>query len=161
MKKVLIGFLGGAILGAAGGFAAGIFFYPFIFLADIVAGETLAERADRTLLATGTFIHANPADPVHHGSGSVAVYDDVVHLGEDFRVGPGPAFHVYLVPEAPVTPETDVAGTMFVDLGRLRAFQGSQVYPIPPGVDVADYPTVVIWCEHFGVLISPAALVWR
>ena len=29
---------------------------------------------------------------------------------------------------------------------------------IPDGVDLAKYPSVVIWCEQFGVLISPAPL---
>ncbi|MDH3893970.1 MAG: DM13 domain-containing protein, partial [Chromatiales bacterium] len=68
------------------------------------------------------------------------------------------AYHVYLVPDASVTPDTDVARTMFVDLGRLRAFRGSQIYRIPDGVDLAEFGSVVIWCEHFGVLISPASL---
>ncbi len=48
---------------------------------------------------------------------------------------------------------------MFVDLGGLRAFKGSQRYPIPAGVDLKNYPSVVIWCERFSVLISPADLV--
>jgi hypothetical protein len=47
---------------------------------------------------------------------------------------------------------------MFVDLGRLRAFKGSQRYAIPAGVNLKDYPSVVIWCEQFSVLISPADL---
>ncbi len=49
---------------------------------------------------------------------------------------------------------------MFVDLGRLRAFKGSQKYPIPPGVDLKDYPSAVIWCAEFGVLIAPADLTF-
>ncbi len=47
---------------------------------------------------------------------------------------------------------------MFVDRGRLRAFKGSQNYAIPDGVDLKDFPSVVIWCQQFGVLISPAEL---
>ena len=47
---------------------------------------------------------------------------------------------------------------MYVDLGRLKAFKGSQNYPIPPGVDLSKYGSVVVWCEQFGVLISPATL---
>ena len=47
---------------------------------------------------------------------------------------------------------------MFVDLGRLRAFKGSQNYAIPAGIDVEAFGSVVIWCEQFGVLISPATL---
>ena len=74
------------------------------------------------------------------------------------EVGPGPAFHVYLVPAANVRDAGQVTGTMFVDLGGLRAFKGSQRYSIPVGVDPKDYQSVVIWCERFSVLISPADL---
>jgi hypothetical protein len=68
---------------------------------------------------------------------------------------------VYLVPEKNVVPDTPVAKTMYVDLGRLKAFKGSQNYPVPAGVDVTRYGSVVIWCEHFGVLISPAELKFQ
>jgi hypothetical protein len=47
---------------------------------------------------------------------------------------------------------------MFVDLGRLKAFKGSQNYEIPTGVDIGKFGSVVVWCEQFGVLISPARL---
>ena len=50
---------------------------------------------------------------------------------------------------------------MFVDLGKLRAFQGSQKYPIPAGVDLKKFPSVVIWCAQFDVLISPADLAFE
>lgn len=156
-RKILI-FIVGALLGTGGGFALGIFFYPFIFLADVVAAEKLDNAAVRKPLAKGSFIHANPSDPIHWGRGTVSVYQDVVRLETDFEVGPGPKFHVYLVPEARVTPQTKVAQTTFVDLGRLKAFKGSQNYSIPPGTDLSKFASVVIWCEHFGVLISPAQL---
>jgi hypothetical protein len=148
----------GALAGVAAGFALGIFFYPFIFLNDIVAAERLEDAAQRKLVARGTFIHANPSDPVHHGQGAVTVYRDLVRLEGDFEVGPGPKYHVYLVPEREVTPKSKVPQTRFVDLGRLRAFKGSQNYAIPASVDPSAYGNVVIWCEYFGVLISPAQL---
>ncbi|MBM3951386.1 MAG: DM13 domain-containing protein [Rhodospirillales bacterium] len=152
-----IAFVIGGLLGTGAGFALGIFVYPYIFLADIVATETATAR-DAAPVATGTFVHANPSDPIHWGRGRVSVYRDAVFLHDDFKVGPGPKFHVYLVPDADVTPTTEVEKTMFVDLGRLRAFQGSQNYAIPAGIDPARYGSVVIWCEHFKVLISPAKL---
>jgi len=159
--RAWMGFVLGGVLGAGAGFALGIFVYPYVFLGDIVATEQLDAARAGPLLAQGTFIHANPSDPIHHGKGKVSVYRDVLHLEPDFEVGPGPKFHVYLVPEARVTPSTRVAETMFVDLGRLRAFKGSQSYALPAGLRLADYPSVVIWCEQFGVLISPAALQAR
>jgi Electron transfer DM13 len=47
---------------------------------------------------------------------------------------------------------------MFVDLGGLRAFKSGQRYLIPAGVNLNAYQSVIIWCERFGVLISPADL---
>jgi Electron transfer DM13 len=41
---------------------------------------------------------------------------------------------------------------MFVDLGRLRAFQGSQRYAIPAGLDLREFQSVIIWCEQFSDL---------
>ena len=158
MTKSALIFVGGGLLGLAAGFAIGIFVYPYIFLADIVAMERVDDAVAKKAVATGTFIHANPADPIHYGKGGVTVYPDLLHIEQDFVVGPGPKFHVYLVPEKTVTPSTDVAKTMFVDLGRLKAFKGSQNYAVPAGVNVAGYGSVVIWCEQFGVLISPAQL---
>ena len=79
-------------------------------------------------------------------------------LGEDFEVGPGPKYHVYLVPRMQIRSSGDLQGQMFVDLGRLRSFKGSQRYAIPAGLDLAKYQSVIIWCEQFSVLISPADL---
>lgn len=158
MKKLITGLVIGGLLGGAVGFLAAIFVYPFIFLADIVASETVAGAADKQVVANGRFIHADPDDSIHHGKGRLTLYEDTLFIGPDFEVGPGPKYHVYLVPLEEVTPDTDVEKTAFVDLGRLRAFKGSQVFPLPAGLKPADYGTVVIWCEQFGVLISPARL---
>ena len=156
--RSFVSFVIGGLLGAATGFALGIFLYPYVFLADIVGNDKVDDAPARQVLAKGTFVHANPSDPIHYGTGDATVYHDLVHLEANFEVGPGPKYHVYLVPEENVTPDTDVAKTMFVDLGRLRAFKGSQNYEVPEGVDLAKYPSLVIWCEQFGVLISPASL---
>ena len=161
MKRSILIFVVGGLLGTAAGFALGIFVYPYLFLADIVAADRVDEKSAGKIVASGMFIHANPRDPVHYGKGKVTVREKLVHLGGDFEVGPGPKYHVYLVPERNVVPSTNVAKTMYVDLGRLRAFRGSQNYPVPDGVDLRKYDSVVIWCEQFGVLISPAALKFQ
>lgn len=158
MRKFVYTFVVGGLLGGFAGFALGIFVYPYLFLADIVATEQVDRPESRELVATGSFIHVNPSDPIHYGKGEVKVYADLLHLEPSFEVGPGPKYHVYLVPKPEVRTESDVTQTMFVDLGRLRAFKGSQNYPIPAGVDLAGYGSVVIWCEQFNVLISPASL---
>jgi len=151
-------FLFGGILGTGFGVALGFFFFPFVFPPPPAADQLTA--ADRSaLIATGTFIHANPSDPVHWGRGKVSVYERTVYLEPNFEVGPGPAYHVYLVPAASIRNASAMKDAMFIDLGGLRAFTGSQRYVIPAGVNLKDYPSVVIWCEYFGVLISPADLM--
>ncbi len=150
-------FLLGGVLGTGFGVALGFFLFPYVFPPP-PAAEQLTESDRSALVAGGTFIHANPSDPIHWGRGKVSVYEKTVFLEPDFEVGPGPKYHVYLVPAATVRREEQVAKSMFVDLGRLRAFKGSQRYPVPAGVDLNKYQSVVIWCEQFGVLISPADL---
>ncbi len=154
--RYLITFLFGGILGGAAGVALGFFLFPYVFPPPPATEELQSVQTDK--VAEGVFIHANPSDPIHYGSGGVSVYSDTVFLHEDFEVGPGPDYHVYLVPKASVRSSGDLGTAMYVDLGRLKAFQGSQNYTIPAGVDLKQYPTVLIWCQKFSVLISPADL---
>ena len=160
MWRSLAIFFLGTIFGTAFGIAVGFFAFPYVFPPP-EAKEALAVDTQTKPIARGTFIHANPSDPIHYGKGQVRVFDRLVYLDTDFEVGPGPAFHVYLVPKQKVRQASDVQGTMFVDLGKLRAFKGSQNYEIPAGVNLKDFPSVVIWCAQFGVLISPADLIFE
>ncbi|MBI4274090.1 MAG: DM13 domain-containing protein [Rhizobiales bacterium] len=155
--RALAIFLLGGVFGTGFGVALGFFIFPYVFPPP-PAAEQLTEADRSPLVATGNFIHANPSDPIHYGKGKVSVYQRIVFLESDFEVGPGPAFHVYLVPKANIRDSAAVKDTMFVDLGGLRAFKGSQRYVIPAGVDLKNYSSVVIWCERFSVLISPADL---
>jgi hypothetical protein len=157
MKNLGIGLLLGILLGGAAGFAGGIFVFPYLFPPPPV-DELVTDKSEQEVVARGEFRHANPADPIHYGQGRLTAYVDLVHLESDFKVGPGPKYHVYLVPEGEITPDTRVQDSMFVDLGRLKAFSGSQNYAVPQGVDLRQFKSVVVWCEQFGVLISPASL---
>ena len=61
---------------------------------------------------------------MHWGKGRVSVYERAVFLEPDFEVGPGPAFHVLLVPKAQVRSSADVKDAKnFVDeaLAELKA----------------------------------------
>ncbi len=158
-RDLVVFFIGG-ILGTVFGVAVGFLTFPFVFPPP-TAHETLTEAERSPLIATGTFIHANPSDPVHYGKGRVSVYQRTVFLEPDFEVGPGPAYHVYLVPKAGIRSSSDLKNATHIDLGGLRAFKGSQRYAIPADVDLSGYQSVVIWCERFSVLISPADLTFQ
>ncbi len=160
MRRFLKGlaiFILGAILGVGTGTAAGFFVFPYVFPPP-VANEALAPTDPARPVAIGSFIHANTYDPLHWGRGRVSVYQTAVFLEADFEVAPGPNYFVYLVPKPDVRSSADVKGAKILNLGQLRSFKGSQRYAIPPGTDLGHYASVVIWCEHFGTLISPAAL---
>jgi hypothetical protein len=162
MKKILLSVLAGLVVGTLGGFVIGIFVYPYIF-PPAPAMEQVANRAAKTLVAGGAFIHANPSDPVHYGQGSVEILRSPsgvheVHLKPDFKVGPGPRFHVYLADRAGITTNDHFEQSKVTDLGMLRSFEGSQIYKIPTGLDLSPVKSVVVWCKEFGVLISPATL---
>jgi hypothetical protein len=160
VRRWLTAFLLGCIFGTGFGVALGFFLFPFVFPPP-PAAETLSASERTRIIARGTFIHANPSDPIHYGQGDVTLYERAVFLEPNFKVGPGPKYHVYLVPKPGIRASGDVPDTMFVDLGRLRSFEGSQKYEIPAGLDIGKYQSVVIWCEQFSVLISPADLKFQ
>ena len=100
-------------------------------------------------------------DPIHRGSGTALLLklpdgSHVVRL-ENLEVVRGPTLFVYLVAhEDPLFPEDVTAG--FRDLGVLKSRFGEQNYPVPDGVDVAAYGSVVVWCDTFNVQFAVAAL---
>lgn len=163
MRRFIRGFLlffVGGLFGTAIGFAAGLWFFPYIFPLEPVNHTLTQEETQVSPIAKGAFIHANPNDPIHWGKGSVSVYKNLVFLESDFEVGAGPDYRVLLVPKAGIKSSGDVREVLgkSVDLGQIQAFKGGQRYPIPPNVNLDDYQSVVIWCRQFGALISPATL---
>ncbi|MEM7082628.1 MAG: DM13 domain-containing protein [Pseudomonadota bacterium] len=111
------------------------------------------------LLSKGLFVDA---DPVHKGSGDALLYaleggDHLVRF-ENFRTTNGPALVVYLAEHGAPTSASDVTDGGYIKLGKLKGNVGNQNYPVPSGTDIGKYNSVVIWCELFGVLFSPAAL---
>ena len=111
------------------------------------------------VVASGEF---TDADAIHKGSGRAILYalPDGRHVlrFEDFRTTNGPALVVYLASHPSPASAADVTDQGYLSLGDLKGNVGNQNYPIPADVDIAGYRSVVIWCELFDVLFSPAAL---
>lgn len=125
---------------------------------DRPAAEGMPDDAPR-VLARGSFIDA---DAIHKGSGQATLYavqggQHVVRF-EDFRTTNGPALVVYLAKHPSPSEASHVKDGGYLKLGDLKGNVGNQNYPVPAGTNVAEYNSVVIWCELFGVLFSPAAL---
>lgn len=125
---------------------------------DRAAAEDMPSSAP-TVIASGEFVDA---DAIHKGSGQAIVYGlgDGRHVVrfENFRTTNGPALVVYLSKHPAPARASDVTERGFISLGKLKGNIGNQNYTVPPGTDIGEYNSVVIWCELFDVLFSPAAL---
>ncbi|MGI9202398.1 MAG: DM13 domain-containing protein [Woeseiaceae bacterium] len=125
---------------------------------DAMAGETMPAESP-VVVAQGQFVDA---DAIHKGSGRAAMYrlQDGSHAirFEEFRTTNGPALVVYLAKHPDPQSAADVTDGGFVDLGKLKGNVGNQNYQIPVGTPIDEFNSVVIWCELFDVLFSPAAL---
>lgn len=69
---------------------------------------------------------------------------------ENLKTVNGPDLRVYL--------SAGLDNKDFVNLGPIRATEGSANYVIPLGTDVEKYKYVLIWCKPFGVLFSYSIL---
>lgn len=116
-------------------------------------------EAEPVVIASGEF---RDADAVHKGSGDALLYalPDGRHLirFENFRTTNGPDLVVYLAKHPSPASADDVTDGGFLSLGKLKGNVGNQNYVLPDNIDVSEYGSVVIWCELFGVLFSPADL---
>ena len=124
------------------------------------AAPTPGPPREPALLTTGTFISHE-----HCTTGTAKVIRKadgarVLRL-EGLDTSNGPDLHVWLT-DAPVI-EGDEGWRVFddgdyVDLGVLKGNKGSQNYPIPDDVDLADLTSVSIWCERFSDSFGAAEL---
>ena len=165
MKKILIGFLAGGILGALAGAGGMLLVYPYLFPPAEV-NETVAAIAGRDVapIARTRFREDAPGqDAAHWGRGGLHVYraadgNVLIELQPDFEVGPGPNFWVYLNTRASIDDESDFeADEGRLRLARLKSFAGSQVYAAD-AEPFAGASAVTIWCESFGQYIASANL---
>ncbi len=88
-------------------------------------------------------------DAEHPASGTVKIEGDSVKL-IDVQISAAPDGRVILT--------KDMKEENGVRLGALQGFVGSHEYVIPPGINPADYDSVLIWCDQFNVPIGKAQL---
>lgn len=139
---------------AALGFAAGIFALPIL---TAPAGPTAAQLGAQAAQAqfTGHFTRdVAGSDWLHWGQGAVSVSGTAVALAG--KLAPGPDYKLYLSPEfAPTRADVLRLKSRMVLLGDVNTFDGF-VVPVPAGVDVGQFNTVVVWCESFEQFITAA-----
>jgi hypothetical protein len=130
--------------------------------ADSSTGEGAPGRGDGVdpsavegprVLATGEW-----RDLDHPTSGTVAVVESEGSRSlvfADLRSDNGPDLHVYLSPADPAA-EDPLDGA--VRIGGLKGNLGDQVYPLPDGIEIERFRSVLIWCDRFSVGFGVAPL---
>ncbi|HLA17452.1 MAG TPA: DM13 domain-containing protein [Candidatus Limnocylindrales bacterium] len=126
---------------------------PLFIRTALVEPTGGAGAAAGTVLASGSFVGA---DEFHTGSGRATIVEAADgRLGlrfDDFVVRNGPDLFVYLSP----SPDGYAEGAL--ELGALKATDGSFGYDVPAGTEAGDYRSVVVWCKAFAVQFAHAAL---
>ena len=105
-----------------------------------------------TTLKTGRF---SGTDDFHFGHGTASIVE--VEPGRyrlrlvDFSVRNGPDLFVYL------SPDPDGYADDALELGKLKATDGSFGYDLPGGVDPGRFRSALIWCKQFSHLFAVAS----
>jgi hypothetical protein len=98
------------------------------------------------------------ADDFHFGRGEAQLIETAPGVFtlrfEDFSVRNGPDLFVYLTPD-PSGESIDGA----INLGGLKATDGAFNYEVPPGTDVSQFASAIVWCRQFATLFAIAELV--
>ena len=100
----------------------------------------------------GELVRINAVD---YGSGVVRLVrigTDLVLRFENVDIAGAPDVYVYLSDRADGQPGA------FVELGKLKATNGSFNYAVPAGIDVTSVRSVVLWCRQFSVTVTYALL---
>lgn len=152
MKKILL--LASHLAMLLVGFAAGIYWLPILTapappsaaVVQAIAGKSEFRGQFRRDLAG--------SDLLHWGEGEISVGKQSIALMG--KVSPGPDYKLYLVPEF-VENEAQFLKlkARSARLGDIKTFENF-IVPVPDGVDVAQYTTVLVWCETFSEFISAA-----
>lgn len=104
------------------------------------------------LLLQGAFKDGAPG---HHGSGTAKIgrdaNGDLVLVVDNFSVTNGPDLRVILGANA-------AGGGSGLDLGKLKATDGTFSYKIPEGTELGQFKSVTIWCRSFPTIFAYATL---
>ncbi len=148
-------FLSGTHLAMLGiGFALGVYLLPILTAPPSLDKGMLTQTAQSALYKTEFKRDLKGSDFLHWGEGKVSLTDKkIVHEG---KLAPGPDYKIYLAK----TFVEDEAEFMKIkseakQIGDVKTFDGFLV-TIPEGINVADYSTVIVWCEAFGEFITAA-----
>ena len=136
------------------GFALGIYLLPILTAPPAPDAAVLEESARNAQFSAEFTRELRGSDFLHWGEGKISLTPtQIVHEGS---LAPGPDYKLYLVSqfvedEAEFLPLKDASPL----IGDIKSFEGF-IVDVPESVDIAQYTTVLVWCETFGEFITAA-----
>jgi hypothetical protein len=158
--KLLLGAAAAVIVAGA----AWYLFRPELLFVNARVAEALPAAATDAAAAQPVKLASGEFHPVNHASkGAAAIYQLAdgrrVLRFTDFETSNGPALHVYLVAAKDALDSKTVRDADTIDLGDLKGNVGDQNYDVQPGIDLANFGAVSIWCKRFSVNFATAPLM--
>lgn len=137
-----------------GGFALGVYLLPILAAPPAPRVEDVRSAAAGALYQGEFRRDLRGSDALHWGEGRITVGPQAVTLAG--KIAPGPAYKLYLVSGFVDTHDAFVAAkARSLQVGDIKTFENF-IVPLPPGVRLQDYDTVVVWCEAFSQFITAA-----
>ncbi|WP_218081200.1 DM13 domain-containing protein [Anthocerotibacter panamensis] len=108
------------------------------------------------VIGSGSFATITPGETT---TGTAEAYQEgnrtFIKFSSDFSTAHGPDLKVLLHKQYP--PKSYDKGS-YVLLDKLKSFDGTQVYELPKGISLAEYPNLILWCQSFNVTFAGAKL---
>jgi hypothetical protein len=125
---------------------------------DTIMTEAMPLQNQASQIKSGLFKNF---DNFHQGSGKATIYklsnNKNLLRFENFKVTNGPDLQVLLVKNTDPKNRNDL-GDDYLNLGSLKGNVGNQNYELPENINLADYGSIVIYCQPFHVIFSTASL---
>ncbi|MGF1683254.1 DM13 domain-containing protein [Photobacterium minamisatsumaniensis] len=142
------------IIAVAIGFALGIYALPILIAPEAPPAAAISSIQQDAQFTAVFEKDRQDSDFLHWGEGEVSISPNAISfVGE---LAPGPDYKLYLSPEF-VETESDFnrLKMSMVKVGEIKTFNSFMV-ELDNSVDIAQYNTVIVWCETFGQFITSA-----
>lgn len=152
MSRRILLLIASHLLVAALGFGLGVYLLPILVAPDAPQAEVVSQALDQATYRTTFRRDLEGSDALHWAEGRVGVGPRQIAF--DGKIAPGPDYRVYLTRRYVDTPAAFLAVKEDArHIGEVKTFNRFLI-DVPTDVDIADYTTVVVWCERFSKFIS-------
>ncbi len=151
MKRIILLLVSHSLIFVVG-FGLGVYLLPILTAPDSPDAAALESSAQSALFTGELTRDLRGSDLLHWGEGTISVTPQaIVHEGS---LAPGPDYKLYLLKDF-IDHEDgfEAAREAGMQIGDIKTFDGF-IVEVPEGVDVAEFNTVLVWCESFGEFIT-------